>query len=100
MKNRKQITEHNYINNEDLLKKLGYKFSTSKLGSLGRALIKAGKQVKGLEWLNKQVDTMFRKVRQEKNGQKGKGDSRADARYGTGRHKKCNSEGLGISQGV
>ena len=62
---KKYIAEHNYITHQDLLQKLGHKEYKPKLGGLGRALIEAANQG-SIGWMKKQLDLMFKKVREEK----------------------------------
>ncbi len=56
-----------FLTFEDLKEKMGYKTYKPKIGNFGRALIKASKENNQgrLTWLNKQLDELFRKQRQE-----------------------------------
>lgn len=57
------------LNFEDLKEKLGYKTYQPKLGSLGKALVKASKESnhRSIGWLKHQLDELFKKDRQNKN---------------------------------
>lgn len=52
----------------DLRAKLGYKVYEPKIGSMGRALIKASKEGnhRSIGWLKHQLDNFFKKERQNK----------------------------------
>mgnify|MGYP003292812814 CR=1 FL=1 len=51
-----------FLTYEDLKEKLGYKTYTPKIGSLGKALIKAAKSNhRSIGWVNKQLDLLFNK---------------------------------------
>lgn len=56
-----------YINFEDYLRKAGYRRYKPKVGSLGRALIKASKHQGRSSFLNRMLDVYFEKLRQQKN---------------------------------
>ena len=73
-------TETYYSTNEMLAAK-GYQTYTPKIGSLGSAIMSASREHSNEEWLKKQLDVMFTKLRRE---EKGEGKSR-------GKRKKQNS---------
>lgn len=55
-----------YISFEDLLQKAGYKqYYQPKIGSLGRALLKASNNQRSDNFLKRYWDSYFRKLRQE-----------------------------------
>lgn len=54
---------------EDLLKKLGYKRYTPKIGTLGRALLKASKNQRSDNFLKRYWDSYYKKLRQQRKGQ-------------------------------
>lgn len=56
---------HDYINYEDLLEKSGYWQYKPRFGTLGQELIKTGNQG-SIGWLKNQLDSMFKKIRQNK----------------------------------
>lgn len=60
-----------YLDFEDLIKKSGYKVYKPKIGSVGRALIKASKSHRSIGWLKNQLDAYFRSLRQNKKGKNG-----------------------------
>lgn len=51
------------ISYEDEIKELQRKIKTKKIGNLGRAIMKASKENKKEQWLKKQLDTFFKKLR-------------------------------------
>lgn len=54
------------VNFEDLKEKLGYRTYKPRVGSLGKALVKAikGKDIRSIGWLKHQLDIFFKKNRQ------------------------------------
>lgn len=56
-----------YSDFNDLRAKLGYKVYTPRIGSLGKALLRASKEKhqRSIGWLRHQLDELFRKQRQE-----------------------------------
>lgn len=73
MKNKRDKPIHNYIGYEDLLQKLGYKTYKPKLGTLGRALLKASKNQKPDNFLKKYWDIYFKKLRHRRRFEKQNG---------------------------
>lgn len=61
-----QSAEHNYISNEDLIEKLGYKVVKPRITGLGKAIMEASKHHRSISWLKNQLDVYFRKLRKEK----------------------------------
>lgn len=57
-------------NFEDLKEKLGYKTYSPRIGSMGRALIKASKNQRSIKWLKNHLDTYFRNLRHEQKERK------------------------------
>lgn len=60
---------HDYIDYEDLLKKLGYKNYKPRIGTLGRALLEASKNQRSDNFLKRYWDSYFKKLRQQRKGQ-------------------------------
>lgn len=60
---------HDYIDFEDLLKKLGYKNYKPRIGTLGRALLEASKNQRSDNFLKRYWDSYFKKLRQQRKGQ-------------------------------
>ena len=58
--------EHEYINFEDLLIKLGYRQYKPRIGTLGKALLAASKGQRSDNFLKRYWDSYFRKLRQDK----------------------------------
>lgn len=54
------------IDFEDLKEKLGYKVYKPRLGTLGKALLEAGKNQRSDNFLKRYCDSYFRKLRQRK----------------------------------
>lgn len=63
---------HNYISTEDLLKKLGYRTRTPRIGSLGRKIMEASKNHRSVSWLKYQLDTYFKDLRAKRKGNNNK----------------------------
>ena len=63
-----------FLDFTDLKEKLGYTTRKPKVGSLGRALIKASKESNqgSIKWLKNHLDTFFKKNRQQKIKKKGR----------------------------
>lgn len=51
---------HDYIDYEDLLKKLGYKSYKPRIGTLGRALLEASKNQRSDNFLKRYWDSYFK----------------------------------------
>ena len=91
-----------YLTNEDLIQKLGYKTYKPKLGELGRAITEASKANPQQTWLKHQLDRMFEAVRRRTsttNGKKGTSDSRANDRHRIGGYNSHNGASSPVSQG-
>lgn len=56
----------NYLSTNEMLADKGYKTVVPTIGSLGQALMKASRENKDCNWLKKQQDKFFTKLRREK----------------------------------
>lgn len=71
MSRKKYEPIRDYLDYEDLIKKSGYKVYKPKVGSVGRALIKASKSHGSIGWLKNQLDTYFKSQNKNKKGKNG-----------------------------
>lgn len=56
-----------FLSYEELFEKLGYKKQYKpRIGNLGRAIIDASKSHRSIDWLKNQLDTYFKKFRENK----------------------------------
>jgi hypothetical protein len=81
-----------YISNEDFLQKAGYRTYKPKIGSFGHALIKASKTQGRYSFINKCLDSYFRKLRQQR---KLNGNKEQNSRHNLQSNASDNSKGSG-----
>jgi hypothetical protein len=85
MRFKKYTAIHDYINHNDLLQKLGYREYKSKVGGLGKAMLEAcrkSEDYRSISWLKHQLNSYFKKLKEEKKNKKVKNDvQKQDSRH-------------------
>lgn len=85
---------NNYITFEDFLEQAGYRTHHPAVGSVGQALIKASKNQGRSSFINKCLDSYFRKLRQQRKKNKENGNKEQNSRHNlqsdaSNNSKKC-----------